>query len=216
MVATTYAPGCVGRRDAFARDRREAERRVGHHVADHLDAPGDALVPQRRRRSLVGAEEQRCEPVDLDPRALLGHRQVAAPQARLDVRERDAGRHRSPGAGERRVRVPEDEHDVRRLGREHRGDRRRQPVDVGGAEVEPVRRLVEPELVDEDLRQLVVPVLSRVDDDLVDPRLPERDRERRRLDELRAVADDGEHAHRASVDAAAARRGPHCTGAPGI
>ena len=42
-------------------------------------------------------------------------------------------------------------------------------------------------------------MLTRVDDDLVDPRLAERDGERRRLDELRAVADDGEDAHRASV-----------------
>ena len=83
--------GCVGRRDTFARDRREAQRCVGHHVADHLDMPCRALVAQRRRRSLVGAEQQRCEPVDLDPGALLGHRQVAAPKARLDVRERGAG-----------------------------------------------------------------------------------------------------------------------------
>ena len=199
--------GRVGRWDAFARDGREAEGRVGHHVADHLDTPGGALVSQRRRRSLVRAEEERREPVDLDPRALLRHRQVPAPQARLDVRERDAGRHRGPGARERRVRVPEDEHDVRRLGREHRGDRRRQPVDVCRAEVEPMGRLVQPELVDEDLRQLVVPVLPRVHDDLVDRRLSERHGERRRLDELRAVADDGEHAHRARVDACP-RRGP--------
>ncbi len=69
-------------------------------------------------------------------------------------------------------------------------------------------RLVEPELVDEDLRQLVVPVLPRMHDDLVDPRLPERHGERRRLDELRAVADDGEHAHRARVDTPA-RGGDH-------
>ncbi len=62
-----------------------------------------------------------------------------------------------------------------------------------------MRRLVQPELVDEDLRQLVVPVLAGMDDDLVDPGLVERDGERRRLDELRPVADDGHHAHRASV-----------------
>jgi hypothetical protein len=35
-------------------------------------------------------------------------------------------------------------------------------------------------------------VLSGVDDDLIDPRLAERDRERRRLDELRPVSDDGD------------------------
>ena len=42
-------------------------------------------------------------------------------------------------------------------------------------EVEAVGGVVQPELVDEDLRQLVVPVLPGVDDDLVDPSLPERD-----------------------------------------
>ena len=63
-----------------------------------------------------------------------------------------------------------------------------------------MRRLVEPELVDEHLGELLVPVLARMDDDLVDPGLAERDRERRGLDELRAVPDDREHAHRASVD----------------
>jgi len=62
-----------------------------------------------------------------------------------------------------------------------------------------VRGLVQPELVDEDLRQLVVPVLTRVDDDLVDPCLAKRHGQRRRLDELWTVADDGQNAHRASV-----------------
>ncbi len=59
--------------------------------------------------------------------------------------------------------------------------------------------LVEAELVDEDLRELVVPVLPGVDNDLVDPGIAQRDGERRRLDELRPVADDGQDAHRASL-----------------
>ena len=63
-------------------------------------------------------------------------------------------------------------------------------------EVEPVSGLREPELVEEDLRQLRVVVLARVEDALVDPRLAKRERERSRLDELRAVPDDGEHLHR--------------------
>ena len=51
------------------------------------------------------------------------------------------------------------------------------------------------ELLEEDLRQLAVVVLPRVDDDLLDPALPQRHGQRRRLDELRPVSDDGEHLH---------------------
>ena len=72
-----------------------------------------------------------------------------------------------------------------------------QRLDVGRAEVEPVRGLREPELLEEDLRELGVPMLAGVDDDFLDPRLAERHRERRRLDELRPVPYDGEDAHRA-------------------
>jgi hypothetical protein len=39
-------------------------------------------------------------------------------------------------------------------------------------------------------------MLARVHDDLVDPGIAQRDRERGRLHELRPVADDGEDAHR--------------------
>ena len=54
----------------------------------------------------------------------------------------------------------------------------------------------QPELVEEHGRQLRVPVLAGVHDDLVDPCLAQRERERRRLDELRPVPDDGEKPHR--------------------
>ena len=195
-VATTYVPGSCGGRHALPGDRREAKGRVGHHVADDDRAAGHALVRERLRRPLVGTEEQYGEPVDLDPGALLGHRQVAASQARLDVREGNAGGGRRARAREGRARVAQDEHDVGTLGLHHPAERPRQRVDVGGAKVEPVRRLGQAELLEEDLRELVVPVLARVDDDLVDPRLPQRDGERRGLDELRPVADDGEEAHR--------------------
>src|SRR5207244_6905753 len=62
--------------------------------------------------------------------------------------------------------------------------------------LEPVRGLREPELVEEDLRQLPVPVLAGVEHDLVEAALAERDRERRRFDELRPVPDNGEDLHR--------------------
>jgi hypothetical protein len=58
-----------------------------------------------------------------------------------------------------------------------------------------MRRLRDPQLLEEDLRHLLVPVLSGVDDDLVDSSLPERGREGSRLDELGPVPDHGEDAH---------------------
>ena len=189
------APGVVRRRDALAGDRREAERRVGHYVPHDERLPGDALRGKRLDRPLVGAEQERRKPVDLDPRALLRHREVAAPQPCLDVGDRNALRARGAGARERRVGVAQHEHDGGPLCRHDGADRRRQRVDVRGAEVEPVGGLRQAELVEEDLRELVVPVLPRVDDHLVDPRRAQRLGERRRLDELRPVADDGEDLH---------------------
>ena len=126
---------------------------------------------------------------------LLGHRQVAAAEAGLHVRERDRRVRRGAGACEGRVRVPVDEDQVRRLLLDHARDLRLHDVGVGRVQVEPVARLGEPELLDEDLRERVVVVLARVDDDLVDPQHEERDGERRGLHELRTVPDDGEDFH---------------------
>ena len=94
-----------------------------------------------------------------------------------------------PAAGRGRVRVAVDEHPVRPLRGDELLDRRPHRVDVRGAQVEPVRGLGIPELLEEDLRHLGVPVLPRVDDDLVDAGVPQRRRERRRLDELGPVSD---------------------------
>ena len=187
--------GVVRRRHAFPGDRREAQRRVGHHVADDLGPTRHALAPKRLGRAPVGAEQQVGEPIDLDPCPLLGHREVTAPQPGLDVRDPDPRGMRRARARERRVRVAEHEDDVGPLGVDHPTQRGRQRVDVGGAQVEAVRRLGERELLEEDGRELVVPVLTGVDDDLVEARLAQRDGEGRRLDELRPVADDGEDLH---------------------
>ena len=126
---------------------------------------------------------------------LLGHREVAAAQPGLDVRERDRRVRCGPRARERRVRVAVDEDDVGRLRGDPLGDRRLHPLGVRGVQIEAVARLGEAELVEEDLRQRVVPVLPRVEDDLVDPGVAQRGGERSGLDELRAVADDGEDLH---------------------
>ncbi len=185
------------RRDALAREGREAKGRIGHHVADHDRPPRDAFGGEDRDRPLVGAEQERRQAVDLDPRALLRHREVAAAEPRLDVGDGNAGGGGCPRAGERRVRVAEDDHGVGTLRVHDAANGGRQRLDVGRPQVEPVRGLGQAELLEEDPRELVVPVLAGVDDDLVDPRLAQRHRERGRLDELRPVADDGEDAHRA-------------------
>ena len=107
-------------------------------------------------------------PVDLDPVALLRHREIERAQARLDVRDRHGARRL--GAGERRVRVPVDEHPVGPLALDRGADRRLHRRGIGGSQVEPVRRLGQPELLEEDRRHRRVPVLARVHDDLVDAR----------------------------------------------
>ncbi len=187
----------VRRRNPLARDRREAKCCVGHHVTHHERRSADALGGERRDRALVGAEQKRREAVDLDPRPLLRHREVAAAETGLDVRQRDPRGGGRPRSGERGVRVAEDDDGVGPLRLDDAANGGRQRLDVGRAEVEPVRGLRQSQLLEEDLRELGVPVLAGVDDDFLDPRLAERHRERRRLDELRPVADDGEDAHRA-------------------
>ena len=198
------AAGVVAR-PALAGDRGEAQARVGHHVADDLDLAADALGLECLARALLRGEEQRRDAVHLDARPLFGHGEVAAPQARLDVGDRQAGRDRCARPRERRVRVAEDDDPVGPLGADRLEDRRLHPFDLGGVQVEPVARRAEAELVEEDLRKLAIPVLSRVKDDLVDPRVAERDGERGRLDELRPVADDGEHLHGGQPSVASAR-----------
>ena len=156
----------------------------------------DALRRELPRRALVGAEEERRQPVDLDPVPFLRHRQVEAAQARFDVRDRHflAGRVR---AGQRRVGIAHDDHPIGPLALDRLADRRRHRYRVGRPQVEPVARLGQFELVVEDLRHLGVPVLPGVEADLFDCRLAIREREGRRLDELRPVSNDRENAHAA-------------------
>ena len=179
-------------RRALARDRREPEGGVGHHVADDVDPPGDPLGEQRLARALVGARSSAESGVDRDPVVLLGHREVAAAKAGLDVRDRHACVAGRLGAGERRVRVAEDERPVGPL--LARSPPRCGPhrLGVGGVEVEPVARLGQAELLVEDVGELGVPVLARVEADLLDPGLAQGARERAGLDELRPVPDDRE------------------------
>ncbi len=189
------------------RDRAEPEARVRHDVADDLDPPRHALAAEGLRRALVRTEQQRGHPVDRDPVPLLRHRPVAAPQARLDVRDRNPGVERRLGPRERRVRIAVHERPVRPLRLERRRDPRPHPLGVRGVQVEPVRRLRQPQLLEEDLGQLAVPVLAGVQRHLVDAGLPQRHGERARLDELRPVADHRENLHEREATMAAGSSG---------
>src|SRR5205823_2012256 len=66
----------------------------------------------------------------------------------------------------------------------------------GGADAQLAVGIGDPELLEEHARQLVVVVLSGVDDVLLVAALAQAARDSGRLDELRAVADDGYDAHR--------------------
>ena len=119
--------------------------------------------------------------------------------------KRTPGLVRRPRARERRVRVAEDDDGVRLLALERFGDPGQHRVHVSRVRLEPVGGLREPELFEEHVRELAVVVLPRVQDDLLHTRLAQRDGQRTGLDELRAVAHDGEDLHAASTSARAAQ-----------
>ena len=73
-------------------DRCEAKGGVRHHVPDDERLPGTPSAASVSTDRSSGQSRSTRKPVDLDPRALLRHRQVAAAEARLDVRDRDAVR----------------------------------------------------------------------------------------------------------------------------
>ena len=182
-----------------ARDGPEHAREVDHHVADQLDAARDALGREVRDRGLRRAEEQPREAVADDAVDLLGHAHVERAQARFDVRERQPELRGDERSRERRVGVAVHEHRVgaQLEGRALDADQHRRGL-LGvraRADLEPDVRLDQAELLAEHARELVVVVLARVGHHEVDM-LRQLGVQRRRLDELRAGARDGEQAHR--------------------
>ena len=161
-------------------------------------------------------EQELGELVRDDPVDLLGHRAVEAPQPRLDMRVRHTELDEHERGRERRVDVAGHEREVGWIG----GHDPLEPLHRAGgllgmrarSDVEPMRRLREAELVDEELRELRVVVLTRVDDDVLGvgkPSLQLRD-DRRHLDEVRPRPDDVEKSPHWSCLIGRSPREPHC------
>ena len=159
----------------------------------------DGLGGEIARGELGGAEEQLGQPVDDDPVELLRHRAVEGAQPRLDVGDGNADLCGGQRSGEGRVRVAVDEHPVRLLGEHRRLDPWQHARRLLGVRpracLQAVLRRVEPELVEEDLREPGIVVLPGVQHDLLGVSR-EGQGNRSGLYELRPVADDRDDAHR--------------------
>src|SRR6476619_1389047 len=108
--------------------------------------------------------------------------------------------------GERRVRVAVDEYDLGLALGDRGPDARPHRGRLSRVEVEPVIGLWEAELVEEDLGELTVVVLPRVEHDLVDPALAQSDRQGGGFDELRPASDDREDSNDGGTLGAASSR----------
>ena len=171
---------------------------------------GDALALEVRRRRRLDGHSSSADRWSVRTRlSSSGMRAVERAHPRLDVRDRDAGLRGGQPAGERRVRVAVDEHDVGPLVRQQRAERGEhargllgvRPACRGRARARAAGR---PSSREEHRRQLVVVVLAGVDEQLL-VALAQRARHRRRLDELRPVPDDGDDLHPAIAGAPRAR-----------
>ena len=196
-VPARLDPGAVERRRVGQRARLEEQRDVDHHITDELDAAGRVLALEVRDRCLRRAQQQVGEVIGQDAVELLGHRAVERPHPRLDMSHGDARLRRGEPARERRVRIAVDEQHIRPLGRQQRpecGEHARGLLRVRAAvDPELTLRPRDAELLDEHGAELVVVVLAGVDEQLV-VLGAQRARDRRRLDELRPVPDDGDDA----------------------
>jgi hypothetical protein len=180
------------------RARQMPAERVDHDVPDEVDLRlVGALEPEVADARRLAREEEVRDRVGQHAVHLLGHRPVEAPEPRLDVGDRDEALRGDERAGDRRVDVADDDDRVRRGLDEHRLEA---PHDLGrllrvraGADLEVHVGARDRELVEEDLREALVPVLAGVDEARGDagPRA-QRLEERGDLNEVRPRAGDAE------------------------
>ena len=160
---------------AIGANRREASAITSPTTSTRPRTPSAASVSAR---ALVGAEQERGDrSTSIRFRSSgIERSPLRSPASTCAMRHaRARGRAR---AGERRVRVAVDEHPVGPLRSSAAAIRGRIAAASAVRRSSAVARLREPELLEEDLRQLAVVVLAGVQHDLVDSPLPQRERER--------------------------------------
>jgi hypothetical protein len=181
--------------------RSERETDVRHDVADQRDVTHDPLGAQVLDRHLRRAQEQLGEMVSQHAVSLFRHVEVERAHAGLDVSQWDLEPCAGERAGESRVGVAVDEPQVGTHALEHRLQRVHDAADLVRVRSRPDSEVMigarQAQLAEEHSRQLLVVVLAAVDEHLLVP-APQAPRNRSRLHELRAVADQRDYPHGAS------------------
>ena len=157
----------------FFRAFKMGKERIGDHAPDVENlVPVAPLPSQIGDRRGFGAEEERTDRIGDDPVDLFGHGPVAAPQARLNVDERNAQMYRCQAAGDRAADIVDDQHHV---GAVFFADRFECLHDRGGlarrrAAVDPqvVKRLGNLEFVEEKAAHLLIEMLAGMNEDRLD------------------------------------------------
>ena len=173
-VGALCKPDAFEHARAFERDRREGADRVQHDVADEAGACREALVRQVAHRFGRGRKQEVGKMVGCEAVRLLGHPPVEAPEAGLDVCDRQVELDGRQRRGERRVGVAVGQHHVRpKL--EHRRFERfqhagRLPAVASRADAEVEVRLRNSKLGKEDVRHRRVVVLAGMHDQARDRR----------------------------------------------
>ena len=187
--SSTFSGRCsvsraYGRRRARAARRFRGTRRVGgakkgvdHGVPDEFDAlVRDPLGDEVVARVAARREEEGRQVIAEAAVDLLRHEEVVAAEAGLDVGDRVVLLRGDEGAGERRVDVADDDHDVPGRSGGAQARRRHDPRRLLGvrsrADAEVGVRLRQPELREEDVRELGVVVLAGVEEGTRKPLRP--------------------------------------------
>ena len=201
QVAAGLEPERRGRA-ALADPVGERHQGVDHRVADELHPRLlHSLRAQVLHRLVAVQEAQRRDQVGADPVRLLGHRAVEAPQAGLQVGDRDSQLRRAERRAEGRVDVARHDHQVGTLCPQHRLESLHHARDLlrvaSRSDPEQVVGLGHAELLEEDLGHQPVVVLARVDDRRgpIGKALAQRPDHRRHLDQVRPRADYVDQAH---------------------
>ena len=158
-------------------------------------SPAIPSVREVLDRLLLVDEQQARDVIGEHAVVLLGHRAVAAAQARLEVRDRDLELHRRERSRERRVHVAGDDDERRLALQQHLLDADERPGGLlgvrAGADAEEDVRRRQPELLEEDRRHVGVVVLPGVHEHELEAGIERLQRavDGRRLHEVRAGAD---------------------------